>query len=254
VSGQFFDYNPQSFNGFLNATQEKLNILENLALIEIARGISIEVSYDIESFFYFKELKKRYRISKLELNEFEDEISRKNSKDQVENLNLKLKNIIVDLQNIGRELSKEKKNRRNSLVSKAAVWAIPVLIGIYQLLAMNYLYLNPKSPFILYATALVLIYFFIKINNPRYYLKYVITEINSARNFLGVFLIIGGVIALSDYPYIELELGFAYSVFLTLFMLLSISLISFKNAKIKYLKDNKELIREFITKKMTDKE
>jgi hypothetical protein len=37
-------------------------------------------------------------------------------------------------------------------------------------------------------------------------------------------------------------------------MLLSISLISFKNAKIKYLKDNKELIREFITKKMTDKE
>lgn len=56
---------------------------------------------------------------------------------------------------------KKKSGLYNSL-GKFAFWGIPILIGLYQLIAMQYLTLNPYLPLVAYIIALSTIYLFLK--------------------------------------------------------------------------------------------
>ena len=49
-----------------------------------------------------------------------------------------------------------------NLLAKSAVWGIPILIGLYQLIAMQYFILNPYLPLAAYAISLFVIYFLLR--------------------------------------------------------------------------------------------
>ncbi|MCM1987744.1 hypothetical protein [Methanococcoides seepicolus] len=240
ILDQFFEYDSQKFEDYILSANRTIGIIENIALIETAHRILVTIKYDIESFLYFKDLKKILRTSELELNDLGEEVSLENSKEAIENRCLRLKNIVTELQNINLELLEEKRNNSNSLVLKAAIWAIPVLIGIYQLIAMESFNFNPIYPLFAYVGLLVVIYLFLKINNPRYYVKHVVSNLFSLKYWA---IGIGVIVSLSiipNYPNVDL-LGGLYDFVTFMSIVLVVYLISSAdNARSKFIRDNRE--------------
>ena len=60
------------------------------------------------------------------------------------------------------EIEDEKKSGLYNSIKNFAFWGIPILIGLYQLIAMQYLTLNPYLPLVAYIIALSTIYLFLK--------------------------------------------------------------------------------------------
>ena len=163
---QIFNYDTVKFDDYINLQKRKLKIIEMLALIEIAYSTSAEIKYKIESPLRFKDIRKKFREITSELNEISATCSIENPENDNEKDVLKLKNIATELKNINLELDEEKREKRTSSITKGTIWAVPILIGIYQLIAMQYFSLNPKTPLIFYGIFIVALYLFFKIENP----------------------------------------------------------------------------------------
>jgi ethanolamine transporter EutH len=54
-----------------------------------------------------------------------------------------------------------------SFMGKSILWSIPVLIGIYQLIAMKYFELNPIIPLITYFILITITYIILRTNNIK---------------------------------------------------------------------------------------
>lgn len=240
ILNQFFNYDSEEFETYIDSTYNNLNIIESIALIETARRILVTIKYDIESFLYFKDLKKRLRDSELELNELEEKVALDNDKELTGNLCLKLKNVVVELRNINYELVEEKRSNSNSLILKAAVWAIPVLIGFYQLISMENLNFDPRYPLFAYPGLLVLVYLILKISNPRYYGKYVINNLINLKIWVFIF---GGIALISfvkDFPDIDLlEISYDF-IQLMSFVFVGYLVISVENARSDFIEKTKK--------------
>nr|QNO56560.1 hypothetical protein CBNJMBCK_00003 [Methanosarcinales archaeon ANME-1 ERB7] len=101
-----------------------------------------------------------------------------------------------------------------NLLAKSAVWGIPILIGLYQLIAMQYFILNPYLPLAAYAIGLFVIYFLLR-SITEFKFLYLAAKANKS-NFLlkfGLFIIVlPGMIFILITAYIKHELDMVNNI------------------------------------------
>lgn len=91
-----------------------------------------------------------------------DRAATKSDTENIDKLVSKFKSIIGRSEDFEYEIEDEKKSGLYNSIGKFAFWGIPILIGLYQLIAMQYLTLNPYLPLVAYIIALSTIYLFLK--------------------------------------------------------------------------------------------
>jgi archaellum component FlaC len=148
-------------NDLITKLSEKLEKLRKFTLSEIAHRKLKELEFQIDNPFFFRKLRKDYRGLISGLNTLDDDATRYNTKD-IENIVLRFENVIERLRNFEYEIEDEKRSGLYNSIVKSAVWGIPILIGLYQLIAMQYFTLNPYLPLVAYAIALFVIYLLLK--------------------------------------------------------------------------------------------
>ena len=148
-------------NDLITKLSEKLERLRKFNLSEIAHRKLKEVEFQIDNPFFFRKLRNDYRGLISELNTLDDDVAKDNAKD-IKNLVLKFENVIERLRNFEYEIEDERRSGLFNSIAKSAVWGIPILIGVYQILAIQYFTLNPYLPLIAYAMGLFVIYLFLK--------------------------------------------------------------------------------------------
>ena len=148
-------------NDLITKLSEKLERLRKFTLSEIAHRKLKEVEFQIDNPFFFRKLRKDYRGLISELNTLDDDVAKDNTKD-IKNLVLRFENVIERLRNFEYEIEDERRSGLYNSIAKSAVWGIPILIGLYQLIAMQYFTLNPYLPLVAYTIALFVIYSLLK--------------------------------------------------------------------------------------------
>ncbi|MCK4735237.1 MAG: hypothetical protein KAT65_22480, partial [Methanophagales archaeon] len=122
--------------------------------------------------------------------------------------------MIERLKNFEYEIEDEKKSGLYNLLAKSAVWSIPILIGLYQLIAMQYFILNPYLPLAAYAIGLFVIYFLLR-SITEFKFLYLAAKANKS-NFLlkfGLFIIVlPGMIFILITAYIKHELDMVNNI------------------------------------------
>ena len=114
---------------------EKLEKLRKLTLSEIAHKKSKEIEFQLDNPFFFRKLRKDYRRLINELDILDRSAPRNSTKD-IDSFVLKSEKIIKHLIELECEIEDEKKSGMYNLIAKSAVWGMPIIIGLYQLVAM----------------------------------------------------------------------------------------------------------------------
>jgi hypothetical protein len=140
---------------------EKLEKLRKFTLSEIAHRKLKEIEFLIDNPFFFRKLRNDYRSLTSDLDVLDEDATKKSTND-IKNLALRFENVIERSKNFEYEIEDEKKSGLYNLLAKSAVWGIPILIGLYQLIAMQYFILNPYLPLAAYAIGLFVIYFLLR--------------------------------------------------------------------------------------------
>lgn len=137
----------------------QLKKIRILALSEIAHKKLKEISFLIDHPLFFRKIRTDHRILINELNNLDDEAL---NVDDDEKIASEFENIIERLNNIEYEIEEETKSGYYGGIVKSAVWGLPLLIGLYQLIAMNFIAINPYIPLIFYVISLIIVYLFLK--------------------------------------------------------------------------------------------
>lgn len=250
VKASYKDLLEKLINGNLNESYtyiqelfDKIVAICKLNLSEIAHTNLKEIGYNINNPFFFGKIRKEHRMLSNELNDLDNEA--KNVVD-MEKFTLKFENIIERLRNLEYEIEEEKNSGSYKMILNAGVWGIPILIGFYQLIAMQYIAMNPYLPLLFYVIALFAVYFFLK---SIIHIKLLYTSLKAEKFKNSVTLII-----LVLFFYISITLlvvyndGFEFNVKLgnnifMLFVLLLILVISAKELIRKVKK--RSMIKEF---------
>lgn len=148
-------------NNIITEVSEKLEKLRKLTLSEIAHRKLKEIEFQIDNPFFFRKLRRDYRTLFNELDKL-DRAATKSDTENIGNLVSKFESIIGRSEDFEYEIEDEKKSGLYNSIGKFAFWGIPILIGLYQLIAMQYLTLNPYLPLVAYIIALSTIYLFLK--------------------------------------------------------------------------------------------
>ena len=148
-------------NNIITEVSEKLEKLRKLTLSEIAHRKLKEIEFQIDNPFFFRKLRRDYRTLFNELDKL-DRAATKSDTENIDNLVSKFESIIGRSGDFEYEIEDEKKSGLYNSIGKFAFWGIPILIGLYQLIAMQYLTLNPYLPLVAYIIALSTIYLFLK--------------------------------------------------------------------------------------------
>ena len=148
-------------NDLITKLTKKLENLRKFTLSEIAHRKLKEVEFQIDNPFFFRKLRNDYRGLISELNTIDDNAAKDNTKD-IKNIVLRFENVIERLRNFEYEIEDERRSGLYNSIAKSAVWGIPILIGLYQLIAMQYFTLNPYLPLVAYAIGLFVIYLLLK--------------------------------------------------------------------------------------------
>lgn len=157
----------EKINDFIMNIQNKLEKFYILALSEIAHEKSKNIEFSINNPLFFTKLRKNYRDLKNELNNLDDSVVK--DKNDIEKYILKFENVIERLRTLEYEIEEDKRSGLYNFIAKSAVWGIPILIGVYQLIAMQFFNLNPYTPLASYIIILLLIYLLLKsINNLKF--------------------------------------------------------------------------------------
>jgi len=158
IIGQLIAENFNEVDKHIEKSLKLIDNIHNFTLSELAHKNLKEIELQIDNPFFFRKLRKDYRKLINELNTLDDEVL-----NNIENFNeLKFENIIDRSKILEYEIEDEKRSGLYNIVAKTFVWGIPILIGIYQLIAMNFLNFNPYFPLAFYAITIFLIYLFLK--------------------------------------------------------------------------------------------
>ena len=106
-------------------------------------------------------MRRDYRTLYNELDKL-DRAAAKSATENIDNLVSKFESVIGRLEEFEYEIEDEKKSGLYNSIKNFAFWGIPILIGLYQLIAMQYLALNPYLPLVAYIIALSTLYLFLK--------------------------------------------------------------------------------------------
>ena len=148
-------------NNIITEVSEKLEKLRKLTLSEIAHRKIKEIEFQVDNPFFFRKLRRDYRTLFNELDKL-DRAAAKSATENIDNLVSKFESIIGRSEDFEYEIEDEKKSGLYNSIGKFAFWGIPILIGLYQLIAMQYLTLNPYLPLVAYIIALSTLYLFLK--------------------------------------------------------------------------------------------
>ena len=220
----------------------KIVAIRKLNLSEIAHIKSKEIEYQINNPFFFRKVRKEYRILSNELNDLDNEA--KNIVD-LEKFELKFENIIERLRNLEYEIEEEKKSGLYRIILNIGVWGIPILIGFYQLIAMQYIAMNPYLPLVFYVIALFAVYFFLQsvIHIKLLYISLKAEKFKSSLTILGFGLIFFISVILINIYNGEFEFNKSFDEILII-LLLSLLLVINAKEKIGKIKKN-SIIKEF---------
>ena len=170
-------------NDLITKLSEKHERLRKFTLSEIAHRKLKEVEFQIDNPFFFRKLRNDYRGLISELNTLDDDVAKDNTKD-IKNLVLRFENVIERLRNFEYEIEDERRSGLYNSIAKSAVWGIPILIGLYQLIAMQYFTLNPYLPLVAYAIGLFVIYLLLKSVTE---IKFLYIYVKANKRFLLIF-------------------------------------------------------------------
>lgn len=226
-------------NDYLLNSSNKLENIRKFTLSEIAHKKLKEIELQIDNPFFYRKLRKDYRkylnvLDKLDeaaINDFE-------------NFNeLEFENVIERLRNFEYEIEDEKRSGSYNIIAKSAVWGIPILIGLYQLIAMNFINFNPYLPLIFYAITILMIYISLKsISN----IKFFYFSLKKDKSILFTFFISISAFLMTLYVNFIINLPpVILSILFILFIILLILLISMSKSYIEINK-NKMIRKELI--------
>ena len=190
-------------NDLITKLSEKLERLRKFTLSEIAHRKLKEVEFQIDNPFFFRKLRNDYRGLISELNTLDDDVAKDNAKD-IKNLVLKFENVIERLRNFEYEIEDERRSGLYNSIAKSAVWGIPILIVLYQLIAMQYFTLNPYLPLVAYTIALFVIYLLLKsVTGIKFlYLFAKANKLNFLSRFATIFIMLLFAIIMPIHAYI----------------------------------------------------
>ena len=156
----FISKNLVDGNNLITKLSNRLKIIHKFTLSEIAHRKSKEIEFLIDNPFFFRKLRKDYRMLNSELAKMDEEAL--TDVEDFDKFRLKFENIIERLRNLEYEIEDEKKSGMYNTTAKFAVWGIPILIGLYQLIAMQFVKINPYLPFVFYVISLFSLYILLK--------------------------------------------------------------------------------------------
>jgi len=210
-------------NDLITKLSEKLERLRKFTLSEIAHRKLKEVEFQIDNPFFFRKLRNDYRGLISELNTLDDDIAKDNAKD-IKNFVLRFENVIERLRNFEYEIEDERRSGLYNSIAKSAVWGIPILIGLYQLVAMQYFTLNPYLPLVAYTIALFVIYLLLKsVTGIKFlYLFAKANKLHFLSRFATSIIVISIVIIILISAYITHKFDIGFILFTTIMLILLI--------------------------------
>lgn len=229
---------------FITKLSEKLEKFHKFALSEIAHRKLKEVEFQIDNPFFFRKLRNDYRGLISELNTLDDDVAKDNTQD-IKNLVLRFENIIERLRNFEYEIEDEKRSGLYNTIAKSAVWGIPILIGLYQLIAMRYFIFNPYLPLVAYVICLFVIYLLLK-SVTGIKILYISAKADKLRfllRFTPLIIMFILAIIMSISAYIRHELDIADILGATIIVIMSI-LLTFVHIKDTLEKSKNDLIQK----------
>jgi|LGVF01.1.fsa_nt_gb hypothetical protein len=220
-------------NMLITKLNEKLERLRKFTLSEIAHRKLKEAEFQIDNPFFFRKLRNDYRSLTSDLDVLDEDAMKKSAKD-IKNLVLRFENVIERLRNFEYEIEDEKKSGLYNLIAKSAVWGIPILIGLYQLIAMQYFILNPYLPLAAYTIGLFVIYFLLRsITEIKFLYRYAKANksyflLNFGPSIIGIPVMIFFLI--TAYITHELDMGIIIATIVTIMLLIALIIINIKDA------------------------
>ncbi len=149
---------------FIIKVTHKIEQIRKFTLSELAHSKSKEIEFEMNNPFFFKKLRKDYRSLNNDLSKLDENVLNSTIKNAIndEKIALKFENLIERLKNLEHEIEDEKNSGLFVTIGKFFVWGIPILIGLYQLIAMKFFTINLYVPLVSYIIALFMIYIFLK--------------------------------------------------------------------------------------------
>ena len=232
-------------NDLITKLSEKLERLRKFNLGEIAHRKLKEVEFQIDNPFFFRKLRNDYRGLISELNTLDDDVAKDNTKD-IKNLVLRFENVIERLRNFEYEIEDERRSGLYNSIAKSAVWGIPILIGLYQLIAMQYFTLNPYLPLVAYAIGLFVIYLLLKsVTEIKFlYISFKTDKLRFLSGFSLNLLVIALVSVMISIALTEEQIDFLSVVFLVVVTIPVVVILTYFRAKEIIEKSKKDLIQK----------
>ncbi|MCZ7402890.1 MAG: hypothetical protein O8C61_11775 [Candidatus Methanoperedens sp.] len=175
----FLKDNINKLEDVINENKDKLKKLNLFALLEISHRKSVGIKFKIGSPLFFQKLRKDYRELMQESNEIQERLSQPFDEKEMENTKLKLEKLVERLKNLDYELEEERRTGTYNFLGKILVWSIPILIGIYQLIAMQYFIINPLTLLVVYIVAIAIVYLILQTN----YIKIILSGLETKKEY-----------------------------------------------------------------------
>jgi len=237
--------NENELEKVINEHKEKIKKLKLFALLEISHRKSVEIKFKIGSPLFFQKLRKDYRELMREFDEIQEKLSQPLNEKEIEMTKLRLENLVERLRNLNSELEDERRTGTYDFIGKILVWSVPILIGIYQLIAMQYFLINPFTPLVIYIILIVVAYLILKTN----YIKIISSGLKTKKDYLKVsiswliglslpLLMISGAIQQKNL------VGAGGVILITLFMIISILKSSYDTNKQTFIQKELEPIKK----------
>ncbi len=145
-----------------------------------------DIGFQVENPFYFGKFRKEYKKLTAELDKLDEETLTNND---VTSIKLSFENVIERLRNLEYEIADERRSGLYNFVWKSFYFGMPVLIGLYQLIAMQYLTLNPYLPIGVYIIIVFVIYLLPKsITNLKY--LYISLKTDSSNRYFLILMLL----------------------------------------------------------------
>lgn len=229
---------------FVTKITHKIVKFRKFTLSELAHSKSKEIEFEMDNPFFFKKLRKDYRSLNNELFKLDDKVLNEEIEDE-EKIALEFENVIERFKNLEYELADEKKSGVFGTIGKFAVWGIPILIGLYQLIAMQFFTINLYIPLVAYIVALFIFYVVLKsINDIK--LIYISIKNNKYRIFPLIFIFIliifMTLIAVKDPPVNDIILPLFMALFSFIYILVLFYKETVENTKKKIIQNELNIL------------
>ena len=150
------DRNLADFNVLLKARFDELECLKLLTLSEIAHNKSKKIEFLIDNPFFFEKLRSEHRNSVKILDKLdEDAFCNKRNFGKCKS---EFEKIIEGFISLDDDIEDEKRSGLYKMIGGGVLLTMPIVIGIFQLIAMQFFPLNPYLIMVFYIVALFMLY------------------------------------------------------------------------------------------------